>query len=50
MLKCFKSSDTLDKPPQNLYLMTAILIREGLLLLEDIYPHVSTIVLSPLDF
>ncbi|TBU49613.1 transcription factor/nuclear export subunit protein 2-domain-containing protein [Dichomitus squalens] len=37
----YQSPDVMEKPPQNLYLMAAILIREGFLALEDLYPHIG---------
>ena len=35
-----QSLEVSESAPQNLYLMTALLIREGFLRLEDLYPHV----------
>ncbi|OSD04328.1 hypothetical protein PYCCODRAFT_1444038 [Trametes coccinea BRFM310] len=37
----YQSPDVTETTPRNLYLMTAILIREGFLRLEDLYPHVG---------
>ncbi|KAI0722891.1 transcription factor/nuclear export subunit protein 2-domain-containing protein [Earliella scabrosa] len=37
----YQSSDVTETIPPNLYLMAAILIREGFLSLEDIYPHIG---------
>lgn len=35
-----QSPDVVESPPRNLYLTAAILIREGFIALEDLYPHV----------
>jgi len=35
-----QSTEPHEATPRNLYLTTAILIREGFITLEDIYPHV----------
>ncbi|KAI9000935.1 transcription factor/nuclear export subunit protein 2-domain-containing protein [Trametes punicea] len=37
----YQLPDVTETAPQNLYLMTAMLIREGFLRLEDLYPHVG---------
>ncbi|PIL37228.1 hypothetical protein GSI_00921 [Ganoderma sinense ZZ0214-1] len=37
----YQSPDVTEKTPQNLYLMAAILIREGFLSLEDLYSHIG---------
>ncbi|KAI9063149.1 hypothetical protein FKP32DRAFT_1651303 [Trametes sanguinea] len=37
----YQSPEVAEPTPRNLYLMTAILIREGFLRLEDLYPHVG---------
>ncbi|KAI0832504.1 transcription factor/nuclear export subunit protein 2-domain-containing protein [Trametes gibbosa] len=37
----YQLPDVTENPPRNLYLMTAILIREGFLRLEDLYPHIG---------
>ena len=42
-LTAVQSSDVTETIPPNLYLMAAILIREGFLSLEDIYPHVRSL-------
>ncbi len=34
--------DVPEQTPKNLYLTAALLIREGFITLEDIYPHVCT--------
>nr|VWP00540.1 Palmitoyltransferase AKR1 (EC (Ankyrin repeat-containing protein AKR1) [Ganoderma boninense] len=36
-----QSPDVTEKTPQNLYLMAALLIREGFLSLEDLYSHIG---------
>ncbi|KAH9943361.1 transcription factor/nuclear export subunit protein 2-domain-containing protein [Epithele typhae] len=40
----YQSPDVLETTPRNLYLMAAVLIREGFLTLEDLYLHIG-----PLD-
>ncbi|KAL1944225.1 hypothetical protein VTO73DRAFT_3410 [Trametes versicolor] len=37
----YQLPEVAESTPQNLYLMTAILIREGFLRLEDLYPHIG---------
>ncbi|KAJ7283481.1 transcription factor/nuclear export subunit protein 2-domain-containing protein [Mycena rebaudengoi] len=37
----YQSPDVSEPTPKNLYLTAAILIREGFITLEDLYPHVS---------
>ncbi|KAH9899792.1 transcription factor/nuclear export subunit protein 2-domain-containing protein [Cubamyces lactineus] len=37
----YQSLEVSESTPQNLFLMTALLIREGFLRLEDLYPHVG---------
>ncbi|KAF9569407.1 hypothetical protein CPC08DRAFT_182366 [Agrocybe pediades] len=37
----YQSSDVQESTPRNLYLTAAILIREGFIALEDLYPHLS---------
>src|ERR1700761_2369830 len=37
----FQASDVVEPTPKNLYLTAAILIREGFITLEDLYPHVK---------
>ncbi|KAI0776038.1 transcription factor/nuclear export subunit protein 2-domain-containing protein [Trametes elegans] len=37
----YQSADVAETTPRNLYLMTALLIREGFLRLEDLYPHIG---------
>ncbi|KAI0375719.1 hypothetical protein BV20DRAFT_1059341 [Pilatotrama ljubarskyi] len=39
----YQSPDVAETTPRNLYLMTAILIREGFLRLEDLYPHIAPV-------
>ena len=41
-----KTPELCDSVPRNLYLTAAILIREGFITLEDLYPHVRTMFLS----
>jgi THO complex subunit 2 len=38
-----QSPDVVEATPKNLYLTAAILIREGFITLEDLYPHVSMV-------
>jgi hypothetical protein len=38
-------ADVSESPPKNLYLTAAILIREGFIALEDLYPHVSSLLI-----
>ncbi|KAL0063115.1 THO2 plays a role in transcriptional elongation [Marasmius tenuissimus] len=37
----YQSPDVHEQPPKSLYLTAAILIREGFIELEDLYPHLS---------
>ncbi|CDO68724.1 hypothetical protein BN946_scf184652.g51 [Trametes cinnabarina] len=37
----YQSPEVMESTPRHLYLMTALLIREGFLRLEDLYPHVG---------
>ncbi|KAG2755797.1 hypothetical protein P692DRAFT_20853707 [Suillus brevipes Sb2] len=37
----YQSSETHEPPPRNLYLTAAILIREGFITVEDLYPHLT---------
>ncbi|CAA7260264.1 unnamed protein product [Cyclocybe aegerita] len=37
----YQSADVSESVPRNLYLAAAILIREGFITLEDLYPHLS---------
>lgn len=39
-----KTPELCDAVPRNLYLTAAILIRAGFVTLEDLYPHVRTLV------
>ncbi|OBZ76414.1 THO complex subunit 2 [Grifola frondosa] len=37
----YQSPDVTETTPRNLYLLAAILIREGFLTVEDLYPHIT---------
>ncbi|KAG1756059.1 transcription factor/nuclear export subunit protein 2-domain-containing protein [Suillus lakei] len=37
----YQSPETHEPPPRNLYLTAAILIREGFITVEDLYPHLT---------
>ncbi|KAF7353062.1 THO complex subunit 2 [Mycena venus] len=39
----YQSADVTEPTPKNLYMTAAILIREGFITLEDLYPHLSPI-------
>ncbi|KAF7355034.1 THO complex subunit 2 [Mycena sanguinolenta] len=43
----YQAPDVAEPTPKNLYMTAAILIREGFITLEDLYPHVSDIFRTP---